>query len=272
MLSIGEFARYLGVSVRMLRHYDALGLLVPASVDPFTGYRRYAAAQLDRGNRLVALKDLGFALDQIGPALDAELSVAELRAMLLLRRAQVSEQLAVDQARLAEIERRLRTIEGGAMSELEFVEKPLPAVRVAQIVDEVADQPEIGPRIGPMFERLATVLAQNGIALDQPGLAWYRPRDDRMEIAAAFPVTLAEPTAAMAAAGVQVATLDAVDRAVTVLHHGGMEGIGGTWQALVSHVEEKGYKLTDVSRELYLHMPMDADPATWVTELQQPVA
>jgi DNA-binding transcriptional MerR regulator len=272
MLSIGEFARYLGVSVRMLRHYDALGLLVPASVDPVTGYRRYTAAQLDRGNRLVALKDLGFALDQLGPVLDARLSVAELRAMLLLRRAQVAEQLAADQARLTEIERRLRTIEGEVMSSSEFVEKSLPAVRVAQIVDQVTDQPEIGPKIGPMFQRLATALAESGIRLDQPGLAWYRPQDDRMEIAAAFPVALAEPTASMTAAGVQVATLDAVDRAVTVLHHGGMESIGATWQALVGHVEEKGYKLTDVSREVYLHMPMDADPATWVTELQQPVA
>ena len=96
MLSISEFARYLGVSARMLRHYDALGLLVPARVDPVTGYRHYTAAQLDRGNRLVALKELGFALDQIGPVLDAEVSVTELRAMLTLRRAQVAEQIAAD--------------------------------------------------------------------------------------------------------------------------------------------------------------------------------
>jgi DNA-binding transcriptional MerR regulator len=272
MLSIGEFARYLGVSVRMLRHYDALGLLVPAHVDADTGYRRYAVAQLDRGNRLVALKDLGFALDQIGPVLDARLSVAELRAMLLLRRAQVAERLAADEARLAEIERRLRTIEGEGMSQLEFVEKSLPAVRLAQIVGQVADQAEISATIGPMFQRLATALASSGVRLDRPGVAWYRPQDDRMDIAAAFPVTFDEPSAALAAAGVEVATLDAVDRAVTVLHHGGMDSIGGTWQALVGHVEQKGYKLGGVSREVYLHMPMDADPATWVTELQQPVA
>jgi DNA-binding transcriptional MerR regulator/effector-binding domain-containing protein len=272
MLSIGEFARYLGVSVRMLRHYDALGLLVPAQVDPFTGYRRYTAAQLERGNRLVALKELGFSLDQIGPVLDAQLSVAELRAMLTLRRAQVAEQIATDQARLAEIERRLRSIEGGLMSELEFVEKPLPAVRVAQLVDSVADQPEIGPRIGPMFQRLAGVLSGSGIALDQPAIAWYQPSDDRMQIAAAFPVTLAEVTPDLAGAGVQVATLDAAAHAVTVLHRGGMETIGETWQALARHVEDKGYRGAGVGREVYLHMPMDADPAGWVTELQQPVA
>ena len=271
MLSIGEFARYLGVSVRMLRHYDALGLLVPAHVDPATGYRHYSAAQFDRGNRLVALKELGFPLDQIGPVLDAQLPVAELRAMLTLRRAQVATQIAAEQARLAEIERRLRSIEGGSMSTLEFVEKSLPAVRIAQLVDEVADQRDIGPTIGPMFQRLAAALAGNGIALDQPSVAWYRPSGEGMRIAAAFPVTLAEVTPELAGAGVELETLDAAARAVTVLHHGGMETIGDTWQALLRHVEDAGQRGTGTAREIYLHMPMDADPATWVTELQQPV-
>ena len=59
MFSIGDFARHGRVSVRMLRHYDALGLLRPAHVDPVTGYRSYRAAQLSRLNRIVALKELG---------------------------------------------------------------------------------------------------------------------------------------------------------------------------------------------------------------------
>jgi DNA-binding transcriptional MerR regulator/predicted transcriptional regulator YdeE len=271
MLSIGEFARYLGVSVRMLRHYDGLGLLVPAHVDPCTGYRRYTASQLERSNRLIALKELGFGLDQIGPVLDARLSVAELRAMLMLRRAQVAEQIATDQARLAEIERRLRSIEGGTMSQLEFVEKALPAVRVAQIVDSVTDLPDIGPKIGPMFQRLATALAENGLAPDQPALSWYHPHDDRMQVAAAFPVALTQTPTELAGAGVEVSALDAVERAVTVLHHGSMDTIGETWQALIRHIEDKGYQTTGISREVYLHTPLDEDPATWVTELQQPL-
>jgi effector-binding domain-containing protein len=192
--------------------------------------------------------------------------------MLTLRRAQVAEQIATDQVRLAEIERRLRSIEGGSMSELEFVEKPLPAVRVAQLVDSVADQPEIRPIIGPMFQRLAAALSGSGIALDQPAIAWYRPSDDRMQIAAAFPIALTEVTADLADAGVQVATLDAAANAVAVLHCGGMETIGDTWQALARHIEDKGYRSAGIAREVYLHMPMDADSAGWVTELQQPVS
>ena len=55
MFSIGDFASHGRVSVRMLRHYDAIGLLRPAYVDPATGYRSYRAGQLGRLNRVVAL-------------------------------------------------------------------------------------------------------------------------------------------------------------------------------------------------------------------------
>lgn len=50
MFSIGEFASIGRVSVRMLRHYDEIGLLTPARVDPFTGYRSYEGS-LSNGTR-----------------------------------------------------------------------------------------------------------------------------------------------------------------------------------------------------------------------------
>ncbi len=65
MISIGDFARLGRVSVRMLRHYDTMGLLRPEHVDPHTGYRYYRPEQLRRLNRIVALKDLGLRLEQV---------------------------------------------------------------------------------------------------------------------------------------------------------------------------------------------------------------
>jgi DNA-binding transcriptional MerR regulator len=59
MVSIGEFARLGRVSVRTLRHYDEIGLMAPASVDPETGYRCYLPSQLGQLNRIIALKELG---------------------------------------------------------------------------------------------------------------------------------------------------------------------------------------------------------------------
>ena len=67
MFSIGEFARHGRVSVRMLRHYDTIGLLRPACVDPVSGYRFYQASQFAELNRVIALKELGFTLQQVQP-------------------------------------------------------------------------------------------------------------------------------------------------------------------------------------------------------------
>lgn len=78
MLNIGEFARLGQVSPRMLRHYDELGLLKPDRVDPASNYRFYTARQLGRLHRIVALRDLGFTLDQIRPMLDDDPSVEQL--------------------------------------------------------------------------------------------------------------------------------------------------------------------------------------------------
>ncbi|HEY5355645.1 MAG TPA: helix-turn-helix domain-containing protein [Streptosporangiaceae bacterium] len=85
MFTIGDFARHGQVSVRMLRHYDATGLLRPARVDPASGYRFYEAGQLARLNRVIALKDLGFTLEQVRAMLDQQVSAEQLRGMLRLR-------------------------------------------------------------------------------------------------------------------------------------------------------------------------------------------
>ncbi len=273
MLSISQFARYVGVSVRMLRHYDALGLLVPERVDPATGYRWYAAGQINRANRLIALKELGFGLDRLGPILDAEVGADELRGMLLLRREELAERIAGDVDRLAEVERRLRSIEGGTMSELEFTEKALPAVRLAQLTDRVAEPAQIGTRIGPMFGRLSAALAQQGLDPSRTAIAWYVPDDaepDQLRIGAGIETALEASGPALEAQGVEVADLAAVPRAVTVIHQGAMSGIGRSWEALQQYVDSRGLTSVGVCRELYLNTP-DGDQSDWVTELQQPV-
>ena len=52
MLKIGEFSKLSRVSVRMLRHYDEVGLLAPSEVDPMTGYRYYSERQLITAGRI----------------------------------------------------------------------------------------------------------------------------------------------------------------------------------------------------------------------------
>src|SRR5262245_58884606 len=111
MIKIGEFSKLVQVPVPTLRYYDQVGLLKPVAVDRFTGYRYYSASQLPRLHRILALKGLGFSLEQIATVLTEGLSPEQMRGMLRLRHAQISQQLADMQSQLTEVEMRLQRIE-----------------------------------------------------------------------------------------------------------------------------------------------------------------
>ena len=108
MFKIGDFSRLAQVSVKTLRYYDRLGLLTPAWIDRYSGYRYYTAGQLPRLNRILALKDLGFSLDQVKRLLQDDLPVAELRGMMRMKQLELEGQLREEQARLERVENRLR--------------------------------------------------------------------------------------------------------------------------------------------------------------------
>jgi DNA-binding transcriptional MerR regulator len=101
MLKIGDFARLCQLPVKTLRYYDDLGLITPVHVDSFTGYRYYSVEQLPRLNRLLALKDLGFSLEQIARVLNEGVTPEQLSGMLMLKRAEAGHRLKEEQDRLA---------------------------------------------------------------------------------------------------------------------------------------------------------------------------
>jgi DNA-binding transcriptional MerR regulator len=270
MLSIGDFARHGRVSVRMLRHYDAIGLLKPAFVDRVTGYRSYEARQLSRLNRIVALKGLGFTLQQVRSVLDDEVSVEELRGMLRLRHAELQSQIETDTARLAQVEARLRIIEReGAMPADEVQIKRIPGLRVAELTGTAAGfEPEsIAPVIGPLYDELRGRLERAGLTPAGPDLAYYEdsPDGDGVLIHATIPVNVGPGEDH----DFQVVVLPEIEQAATILHRGSMNNVMPTIQALARWIDANGYRPVGYNRELYIEIPQSRD--AWVTELQEPI-
>src|SRR5512137_2035035 len=111
MFRIGDFSQLGQVSIRTLRLYDELGLLKPAPIDKFTGYRYYTIEQLPRLNRILALKDLGLSLDQIGELIKRDLPAEQLRGMLMLKQAEIEQQMQAMQTQLRRVAARLNQIE-----------------------------------------------------------------------------------------------------------------------------------------------------------------
>lgn len=123
MLKIGDFAKMAQVSTKTVRYYDQRGLLKPAWIDRFSGYRYYTAEQLTRLNHILALKELRFTLDQIGHILETPLSLDELRGMFRLKHAELERHIQEEQSRLARIESRLAQIEQGDALVLSMIGK-----------------------------------------------------------------------------------------------------------------------------------------------------
>jgi DNA-binding transcriptional MerR regulator/effector-binding domain-containing protein len=269
VFGIGAFARVAQVSVRTLHHYDDIGLLRPAQVDPQTGYRWYRADQLPRLNRILALRDLGLPLAEVRRVVDDEVSLDELRGMLRLRQAEAHDRVAAERERLARVEARLRQMEvEGRIGEYDVVVKPLEPRRVA-LVDTTA--PSFGnATLAPIFDRLfGELLAQldrAGVTVAGPHIALYEPNDDPaapITVMAAVPIDDEDDAAS---GRVRVVDLPPVARAAVTVHRGSMARVEDGYRALMHWADETGERIDGYSRELYLDM--DGEPATWITELQ----
>src|SRR6266487_4531234 len=152
MLSIGDFSKLSRVSVKTLRFYDEIGLFKALEVDRFTGYRHYSASQLPRLNRILALKDLGFSLEQIAHVLHDEPSLEQLRGMLRLRQAEIQQKMAQEQEQLARVEARLRQIEmEHTMSDYDVIVKNVEPQLVASVRGILSSYQDIGRLFGELY-------------------------------------------------------------------------------------------------------------------------
>lgn len=265
MLSIGAFAQVGQVTHRMLRYWDQVGLLVPAHTDPFSGYRSYDPQQLQRLHRIVALRQLGFGIDDVASLLEEGVDSEFLTTVLQRRRAEVEEEYRTAAARLADVQRRLHLIERRrTMPSLEIVHKPLPALRLAARRVTVREQPELGGVVGPTFDSVAEIIGGECGALDTP-VAAYSMLDDGLEATIGYAYS-GEPQE-----GFEVISLPAEEQAFAAVHLGEINGISRSWQALHEEILARGFEPSGPCRELYLRADESGRTDEFVVELQQPV-
>jgi DNA-binding transcriptional MerR regulator len=279
MIRIGDFSRLARVSVVTLRHYDDLGLLTPARVDPATGYRYYTPDQLPRLNRILALKELGFPLEQVARLLQAELPAAQIRGMLVLQRAQLEQQVREQRARLAAVEARLQHIEReGGPPTYDIVVRHVEPVLVASIRRRVPG----AKAIERLFEEVEAYAAKHHARAPHSPLALFHDaeyREQDLDVEVAVPLSARAP----ACATVGVRELPAVPSMACVVHAGSYATIGQALDDLLGWVGTQGYQVAGPHREVYLrfgagdlklalpdaYLTDEAD--AYVTELQVPI-
>lgn len=264
MLRIGDLSTLSQVSIRTLRHYDELGLLKPARVDEATGYRYYSAAQLPRLYRILALKDLGFSLDQVRGLLEEGITAEQLRGMLRLRRAEQQTYVRDEQERLVRIDARLMLIEREGRMETDVVVKEIGPQWIASIREVIPSYPDVGRLYPEVFAGLGAHDAGISVAI------WHDPEYKERDVDAEAGVYLKDRVGCRGR--VRVYELPAATAACYV-HHGAYNRLTQAYNAVLGWVAANGYRVAGPCRELYLHCPppVRQDDESYVTEIQVPV-
>ncbi len=228
--------------------------------DQWNSYRSYAPEQLQVLNRIVALKDLGLSLEQVGLIVSHRVSIEELRGMLRLCQAKVEEEMRVA-GRLAAVESRLRMIERESTMSGDYVLKNVDGVRLAAYTGTL-DPETMAQHIGPMFDWAMEALSAIHASPTTP-IAMYEESDGGMDVVVGF------AHGGKAPEGMEIVEVPE-GMAVCGVHLGSMDRIEESWQALHRWIVENGHEFDGACRELYVRSDSE-DQEDWVTELQQPV-
>ena len=274
MFRIGEFAQIAQVSSRQLRFYDQLGLLQPAHTDSQTGYRYYSVRQLPRLNCILALKELGLSLEQIGPLLKDEISPSELHGMLTMKRAQVERALREDEVRLRHIESRIAQIDKyGRIDGYDVVTKSVPATPFLSLRYSCNGMDEA--------VQMVRSVAEDGAKQIRPGLrdkliVVSRSETETDELDLEIGYSLARPTnASVRIAGdlvLRASELPAVETMATIVRQGTNAESHAAFSAIGTWVEANNFEIAGPCREVFLEPvtgPLGFEGA--LVEIQFPV-
>lgn len=269
MIKIGDFARLSQVSVVTLRYYDEVDLLKPVKVDSFTGYRWYSADQLPRLNRILALKDLGFSLDQIRLMLADGLPPEQLRGMLTLQRHEVAKRLSEEQERLSRIEARLRQIESeDKVSAYDVVLKTTQPLFVAARRVTIPTNKQVPQYLASAYKEVYNHIRQQGAREDGACMTlWHSPADVYENEDAEAIVVVDRPLPGTQK--VKVYELPPTQVAA-VVHHGSFDEFTQGHAALLEWIDANGFRIVGPYREIYIKHEKNNLSDT-ITEIQFPV-
>jgi DNA-binding transcriptional MerR regulator len=289
MFKIGDFSKFTRVSVKMLRHYDEIGLLKPAAIDSESGYRYYSADQLPRLNQIILLKDLGFTLEHVRALLDENLSPEEVKGMLRLRKAEVEQRIADERARLAQLEAELaRYDQAETRPAYNVILREVPSQWMATLRQVVSEQ---DANIGRMFDQVeAFVSARDARAASSPMMLFHDAEysEQNLDVEIAVPVTqplsVESPGEGEGDCPIQVRFVAGSASMACAVYTGGYEKTAEVLSSILVWMERNDYVADGPYREVYLRFGADhaerldlpraflaKETELFVTEVQAPV-
>lgn len=275
MLRIGEFSKIAQVSGRLLRYYDEIGLFSPALTDPQSGYRYYSAQQLPQLNRILVLKELGLSLEQITRLIAQDVAANDIRAMLMLRKAQIEQTVQEEMARLRVVESRLQQIDmHGQMQTPDVVLKTVPAQPFLALREVLPDMDAVRRLVQTIATIVPAKVGQN--SLDQIIVVLHSPLYDpeAFDLEIGYRLTGKAPASLRLSEERELTLRDlpAIDTLATLVHVGRVHDTHQTYGLLAQWIEQNQWQISGKGREILMQLPVPDKTEEVVFELQLPVS
>lgn len=269
MLKIGDFSKLSRISIRMLRHYNEINLLIPDSTDEITGYRYYSEAQLPLANRINSLKNMGFSLAMITEILKDYGDIESLKKYLLLKHAEIKEQAENTNRQLLLLETTIMRFgkdENMMNHTVTLKEMPERMVTSLRKIIPAYDME------GMLWEQLMREITAQNVQIANPchSLAifhdkGYKENDVDVEIQ-------------ISVEGKYKSTEDVIFKTVEVIqiasstYSGGYDQITAVNEAVANWIADNNYEFDGKMFSIYHVSPsMDPNSENWVTEVCAPI-
>lgn len=265
LISIGQFSQMTRLSPKALRLYHQSGLLVPAQVDPSSGYRFYAPDQANRAEAIRALRSVEMPLDEIQAVLDAD-DPELAHKQLVMHHERLADRLAADQRMLAYLEtiiqRKAHTMTYDIQRE-EVDSIVVASTRARTSLRKISDDIALG------FGRVIPAIGAAGLPpAGMPLIVYHDVIDEETDgdievcVPIAGPFTDTEHVTSRDLEGGSVAT---------TTHTGPYQEIGPAYHALTAWIAEQGHQISGLPREIYLNDPQTTLPDELLTRVEFPV-
>ncbi len=264
MLVIGQFSKVCQISVKALRHYDKIGLLHPAYVDEWTGYRYYDETQIPVMLLIQRLKRYGFSLSEVR-ALVEDADEKQIHDWLNAQMETLNDKIRHTASIVGEIQAHLANYER-TKNIMGYQDNYQVTIETAQDRPILSTRQKMGvEEFGKYYGHLFEKVAKEGVATTGLTLAIYHDDEfNRQCTDIELALEVQDPA--------QASRVLAGGTVATTIHKGGYSGLPDAYGALTCWIAQNGYQAVDAPYEIYLKTQFDKlPPDQWETKVFFPV-
>lgn len=268
MYTIGQFSRMCQVSAKALRHYEKLGLLIPARVDKSNQYRYYSHEQVDSAKAILFMKDLGIPLKTIKTIIEQGSDPELIEVVLQEHRASLLQQLEILNHRLVRLGWWKRSMEAREMNNPQSYDIRLQSVTETLVYSDRKVLTDIHRELPQLIRGLLDEIAATGsICAGAPILLYYDNFCDGSFDPQKIDVEVAWPVADENIANNKLPAIQSASCAYV----GPYDGLENAYGAVFTWLNENGYKAHFPTREVYINDPSTTPPEQLVTQILIPI-